>query len=90
MKLKKPKFWDLKKPNLISYLLLPFTIPVRINNLLINCRSIKKIDKIKLICLGNIYLGGTGKTPSTIKMFDICKKLNLNTSTGKKIRSNQN
>ena len=89
MKLKKPKFWDLKKPNLISYLLLPFTIPVRINNLLINYRSIKKTDKIKLICLGNIYLGGTGKTPSTIKMFDICKKLNLNTSTGKKIRSNQ-
>ena len=89
MKLKKPKFWDLKKPNLISYLLLPFTIPVRINNLLINYRSIKKTDKIKLICIGNIYLGGTGKTPSTIKMFDICKKLNLNTSTGKKIRSNQ-
>ena len=89
MKLKKPKFWDLKRPNLISYLLLPLTIPLRINNLLLKYRSTKKANKIKLICVGNIYLGGTGKTPSTIKMFNICKKLNLNTSTGKKFRSNQ-
>ena len=26
MQFKKPKFWDLKKPNLFSYLLLPLTI----------------------------------------------------------------
>jgi tetraacyldisaccharide 4'-kinase len=89
MKLKKPKFWDLKRPNLISYLLLPLTIPVRINNLLLKYWSIEKTDKIKLICVDNIYLGGTGKTPTTIKMFNICKKLNLNVSTGKKFRSNQ-
>ena len=89
MKFKKPKFWDSKKPKLMSYLLLPLTIPVRINNLLIKYRSVEKTDKIKLICVGNIYLGGTGKTPSAIKMFNICKKLNLNTSTGKKFHSNQ-
>ena len=89
MKLKKPKFWDLKKPGLISYLLMPFTIPVRIYNILLKYRPIKKTNKIKLICVGNIYLGGTGKTPTTIKMFDICKKLNLNTTTGKKFHSNQ-
>tara|TARA_B100001027_G_C16249747_1_gene323803 strand:- start:26 stop:154 length:129 start_codon:yes stop_codon:yes gene_type:complete len=41
MKFKKPKFWDLKKPNLLSYLLLPLTIPVRINNYFLN----KKIKK---------------------------------------------
>ncbi len=89
MKLKKPKFWDLKSPKLISYLLLPLTIPVIINNLLLKYRSIKKIDKIKLICVGNIYLGGTGKTPATIKLFNICKKLNLNISAGKKFHSDQ-
>ncbi len=32
MKIKKHKFWDLKKPNLISYLLAPFTLPLIINN----------------------------------------------------------
>ena len=89
MKFKKPKFWDLKRPNLISYLLLPLTIPVRVNNLLLEYQSKEKDNKIKLICVGNIYLGGTGKTPTTIKMFNICKKLNLNVSTGKKFRSNQ-
>jgi tetraacyldisaccharide 4'-kinase len=36
MKLNKPKFWDKKKPNLISYLLFPFTIIMRINNIIIN------------------------------------------------------
>ena len=89
MKFKKPKFWDLERPKLISYLLLPLTIPVRVHNLLLKYRSKEKVDKIKLICVGNIYLGGTGKTPTTIKMFNICKKLNLNVSTGKKSRSNQ-
>ena len=34
MQLKKPKFWDKKKPNLISYLLLPFTSIIKLNNLL--------------------------------------------------------
>ena len=26
MNLKKPKFWDFKKPNLIAYILLPFAV----------------------------------------------------------------
>ena len=34
MKLKKPKFWDYKRPNIFSLLLLPFTIPIIINNFL--------------------------------------------------------
>ena len=59
MKLKKPKFWDLKKPGLISYLLLPLTIPVRINNLFLKYQLIKKTDKIKLIC-GSIFLLKSG------------------------------
>ena len=64
----KPKFWDLKKPNLLSYLLLPFTIPIRINNVLLDLKSKKKDQRIKTICVGNIYVGGTGKTPTTIKL----------------------
>ena len=90
MKLQKPKFWDLKKPTLISHILLPFTIPIKINNLLLNLRTPKKNNKIKSICVGNIYLGGTGKTPTTIKLYNICKEIFENVCTGKKYYSSQN
>ena len=33
---------------------------------------------IPVICVGNIYLGGTGKTPLCIEIFSILKKLNMN------------
>ena len=90
MKFKKPKFWDLKKPNFFSYLLLPFTIPLLINNFLLDKKNKKKSDKIKTICVGNIYIGGTGKTPTTIKLHEILNKLEFNTLIGKKIYSSHN
>ena len=34
MNFKKPKFWDLEKPNLLSKVLTLFTFPIIINNLL--------------------------------------------------------
>ena len=89
MNFKKPNFWDKKKPNLLSYLLIPFTIPLRINNFILKFKNIKKTDKIKSICIGNIYLGGTGKTPSTIKIYNICKKFNQKTVVGKKYYRSQ-
>ena len=84
MNFKKPKFWDLKKPNLLSHLLLPFTIFPRINNFLLKLKSKRKSKEIKTICVGNIYLGGTGKTPLTIKLFDILKDLKIKIATAKK------
>ena len=39
MKLIKPKFWDKKKPTYLSYLLLPLTIPIIINNSPIRMRQ---------------------------------------------------
>ena len=84
MRLKKPKFWDLKKPNFISYLLAPLTLPIIISNFIRNFTPKQKSKDLKTICVGNIYLGGTGKTPTTIKLFEILKKLNSNISTGKK------
>ena len=73
MNLKKPKFWDYKKPNFIAYLLLPFSYIVHIYNnvnLRIALGAEKKnfYGKIKTICVGNIYVGGTGKTPLSIKI----------------------
>ena len=87
MNIKKPKFWDLKKPNLTSYLLIPFTIPLLINNFFLNKKN-KKIKEIKSICIGNIYIGGTGKTPSTIKLYEILRKIEPQICTGKKFYSN--
>ena len=80
----KPKFWDLKKPNLLSYLLLPFTIPVRINNILLDLKSKKKDQRIKTICVGNIYVGGTGKTPTTIKLYQLLNQQGYEVVTANK------
>ncbi|MDA9698292.1 tetraacyldisaccharide 4'-kinase [Candidatus Pelagibacter sp.] len=84
MILKKPKFWDYGKGNLLAYVLLPLTLPIMLNNFFLNLKKSKKNKKIKLICIGNIYIGGTGKTPAVINLFKILKKLNLNVSIGKK------
>jgi tetraacyldisaccharide 4'-kinase len=88
MKLKKPKFWDYKKPHLYSYLLLPFSI---ILSLLSKIRS--KPDsanpKIKTICVGNIYIGGTGKTSLVIKIKQILEKKYTKVCFIKKFYSDQ-
>jgi tetraacyldisaccharide 4'-kinase len=76
MKLKKPKFWDLKKPSFFAYLLLPFSIII---GLIAKINSKPKYlnSKIKTICVGNIYIGGTGKTSLTIKIKEILDKNNI-------------
>ena len=89
MRLKKPSFWDLPKPNLVSYLLIPLTLPILLRNFLFRFLKKEKSSNIKTICVGNIYLGGTGKTPLSIKIYEILKKLNNKVATVKKNYSNQ-
>jgi tetraacyldisaccharide 4'-kinase len=89
MKLHKPKFWDNKKTQLLSYILLPLTIPIIINNLFLKFRTKKKTNKIKSICIGNIYVGGTGKTPITIKLYELFNRPTFKVSTAKKFYKNQ-
>ena len=88
MNLKKPKFWDKPKPNFFSFILIPITIFFKI------IVSLKPKNKIKLknirtICVGNIYIGGTGKTSLSIKINDILTKKNIRTCFIKKFYSNQ-
>ena len=89
MNLKKPSFWDLTKPNFLSYLLIPFSLPIILRNFLFHFLKKKKIPEIKTICVGNIYLGGTGKTPLTIKISQILKQEGIKVATIKKNYLNQ-
>ena len=89
MNLKKPIFWDSPKTNFISYLLIPFSLPIILRNFLFKFIKKEKSPNIKTICVGNIYLGGTGKTPLTIKIYEILKKLDNKVATVKKNHSNQ-
>ena len=88
MKLKKPYFWDDKKINLISILLLPLTIVLFLKNLF-TFKNNQKIENIKTICVGNIYVGGTGKTPFSIELNNILKNLNFKTAIIKKFYKDQ-
>ena len=70
----KPKFWD-KKVNLISIILFPFTV-IFAFLIYIRKKIIKSIDfKIPIICVGNIYIGGTGKTPVSIFLANEIQKI---------------
>ena len=71
MKFVKPDFWQTK--NLISSFLFPLTVVTWVINTLKNITSKKKFF-IKTICVGNIYLGGTGKTSLAIEIQKLLSK----------------
>ena len=74
MKFYKPKFWDKKNFNLISLLLLPLSLIVIIKNNYENSKIKKNYYDLRTICIGNIYIGGTGKTPLVSKLASHFKK----------------
>ena len=88
MNLKKPKFWDYKKPNILAYILLPIALLIKFIKLFKQKSNIK-VSKIKSICVGNIYIGGTGKTSLTIKINEILSKKKIRSCFIKKFHSNQ-
>ena len=72
-----PKFWY--KKDLISkfktFLLLPFSI-VWILLSLIKKNFVKRYKShLKVICIGNLSIGGTGKTPFSIQTYKILEIL---------------
>jgi Tetraacyldisaccharide-1-P 4''-kinase len=75
MQFKKPKFWDKNRQTIFSLILFPLSIIV---NFVAKLKRLKKGKKFKIpiICIGNIYLGGTGKTPISIEIFKILSSIN--------------
>ena len=88
MNLKKPNFWDQKTPNLFAYLLLPIALIIRIF-ISFEKKSDNKKMNIKTICIGNFYIGGTGKTSLCIKINKILKKRKIKSCFIKKFYKNQ-
>ena len=89
MKIKKPKFWDQNYFTILSLLFLPITL---LYIIIIKIRKIFSNPKkfpIGIICVGNIYVGGTGKTPISIKICKILKELDQNPVIIKKKYKNQ-
>ena len=78
MKFFKPKFWDKKQISLYSIIVLPIALLIQLLNSLKNFTIKTKKCSIPVICIGNIYLGGTGKTPLCIELYGILKKLGKN------------
>ena len=73
MKVFKPKFWE-KNNSLISLLLLPISSFLQILIKIKKRLTIEQSFRIPVICIGNIYLGGTGKTPLSILITQELKK----------------
>jgi len=75
MKFYKPKFWDKRgQIGLFSILLMPLTLITLIKNYYENSKIKKNFYDLKTICVGNIYIGGTGKTPLVNNLADHFKK----------------
>ncbi len=72
MKLKKPKFWN--NLNLLSICLLPLSLITIIFNILKIYIITGFRFNIPVICVGNIFIGGTGKTPLSIYLYNLLKK----------------
>jgi len=88
MNLKKPKFWDYKHRNLLAHLLYPVSILIKIiSQFKIHPKN--EVLKIKTICVGNIYVGGTGKTSLCIKINKILNQKNIKSCFVKKYYKNQ-
>ena len=88
MNLKKPNFWDQKTPNLFAYLLLPIALIIKIFIYFKKKPNNSKMN-IKTICIGNFYIGGTGKTSLCIKINQILEKRKIKSCFIKKFYKNQ-
>ena len=72
MKFKKPKFW--RNKNFLSICLLPLCLITIIFNIFKTYIISGFRSNIPIICVGNIFIGGTGKTPLSIYIYNLLKR----------------
>ena len=89
MKIDKPQFWQHSR-SIGSLILLPITLIVLIVIFFKKKFSKEKKFSIPIICVGNIYIGGTGKTPLSILICEELRSLKKNPVIIKKFYKNQN
>ncbi len=89
MRLYKPKFWDNDK-NFFPILLFPLTLLYGL--IIFLKKKFTKLSKfnIPIICIGNIYVGGTGKTPSSILLAKEFSKIGKKPAIIRKFYKNHN
>ena len=88
MKLSKPKFWDAGYL-FFPILLLPITL-ITLFFIFLKKKFIKPLKfNLSIICVGNIYIGGTGKTPASILIANELLKYQKNPVILKKFYKNQ-
>ena len=66
--LKAPKFWYQKKDSYLSRSLYPLSLLFRLGTKIRNFASTSKKSPLPVICIGNIVVGGAGKTPVSLKI----------------------
>ena len=75
MKINKPNFWD-NKIGLFATILLPLSLIYTLLVFLKKKFTRPQVFNIPIICVGNIYIGGTGKTPVSLLLSKELKNLN--------------
>jgi len=71
--LKAPKFWYLKKDTILSWSLYPLSFLFELGTKFRNVTSRTNKFSFPIICIGNIVVGGAGKTPVAIKIGELLK-----------------
>ncbi len=66
--LKAPKFWYIKKDTILSRLFYPLSLLFRLGTKIRNFVSKTNKSTLPIICVGNIVVGGAGKTPVALKI----------------------
>ena len=87
MNFKKPKFWDYPGLSVWSIILYPLSLLFLSTSSILRILKVEKKFSIPIICIGNIYVGGTGKTPLAKEIFQITKSLGKNPAFIKKYYS---